>query len=102
MLDDILATWMNVKVLVAQSCPTLHWTVACQAPLPMGFSRQDYWNGLPFSSLGDLPEPGTEPRSPALKADSLPSEPRGIPRHGYCAKKIIYPEKKNKNSNKSL
>ena len=40
----------------------------------MGFSRQEYWSGLPFSSPGDLPDPGIEPRSPVLQADSLPSE----------------------------
>ena len=45
------------------------------APLSMGFSRQEYWNGLPFPSPGDLPSPGTEPRSPALQADALLSEP---------------------------
>ena len=43
----------------------------------MGFSRQEYWNGLPFPSPGDLPNPGIEPRSPALRADALPSEPPG-------------------------
>ena len=48
------------------------WTVARQAPLSMEFSRQDYWNGLPFPSPGDLPDPGIEPGSPALQADSLP------------------------------
>ena len=42
------------------------WTVACQAPLSMGFSRQSYWRGLPFPSPGDLPDPGIEPASPAL------------------------------------
>ena len=47
------------------------WTVAYQAPLSMGFSRQDYWSGLPFPSPGDLPDPGTEPRFPTLEADSL-------------------------------
>ena len=54
------------------------WTVACQAPLSMGFSKQEYWSGLPFPSPADLPDPGTEPRSPALQADALPSEPRGL------------------------
>ena len=49
------------------------WTVACQAPLSMGFSRQEYRSGLPFPSPGDLPNPGIEPRSPALQAGSLPS-----------------------------
>ena len=51
------------------------WTVAHQAPLSMGFSRQEYWSGLPFPSPGDLPDPGIKPGSPALQADSLPSEP---------------------------
>ena len=51
------------------------WTVAYQAPLPVGFSRQEYWSGLPFPSPGDLPNPGMEPGSPALQADTLPSEP---------------------------
>ena len=61
-----------MKVLVTQSCPTLcyPWTVACWAPLSMEFSRQEYWNGLPFPSPGDLPNPGIKPRSPALQADS--------------------------------
>ena len=51
------------------------WTVARQVPLSMGFSRQKYWNGLPFPPPGDLPDPGIKPRSPASQADSLPSEP---------------------------
>ena len=55
------------------------WTVAYQAPLSMGFSRQEYWSGLPFPSPGDLPYPGIEPRSPALEADALTSEPPGKP-----------------------
>ena len=53
------------------------WTTARQAPLSMGFPRQEYWSGLPFPSLGDLPDPGIKSRSPALQADSLPSEPPG-------------------------
>ena len=58
--------------LLAQTCPTLGTprTVACQAPLCMGFPRQEYWSGLPFSSPGDLPNPGIELESPALEADS--------------------------------
>ena len=56
------------------------WTVACPAPLSMEFSRQDYGNGLPFLSPGDLCDPGIELRSPALQADSLPSEPPGKPK----------------------
>ena len=53
------------------------WTAAYQAPPSMGFSRQAYWSGLPFPSPGDLPDPGTEPRSPTLQADALTSEPLG-------------------------
>ena len=53
------------------------WTVARQAPLSMGFPRPEYWSGLPFPSPGDLPNPGIEPRSPALQAYSLSSEQPG-------------------------
>ena len=53
------------------------WTAAYQAPPPMGFSRQECWSGLPFPSPGDLPNPGIEPGSPAVQADTLPSEPPG-------------------------
>ena len=53
--------------------------IAHQAPLPMEFSNQEYWSGLPFSSPGDLPDPGIEPRSPALQAVSLQSESPGNP-----------------------
>ena len=55
----------------------LLWTVACQAPLSMGFSRQEYWSGLPCPSPEDLLDPGMEHRFPALQADSLPSETSG-------------------------
>ena len=60
--------------LVAQLCPTLAtpWTVARQAPLSMGVSRQEYWSGLPFPSPGDLPDPGIEPGSPALQVELYP------------------------------
>ena len=51
------------------------WTVAYQAPLSMGFSRQEYWSGVPFPSSRDLPNPGIKPRSPALQTDTVPSEP---------------------------
>ena len=53
------------------------WTVAHQAPLSMEFSRQEYWSGLPFPSPGDLPDPGVKPKSPALQADILTSDPPG-------------------------
>ena len=65
---------------VAQSCLTATtWTVAHQAPPSMGFSRQEYWSGLPFPSPGAIPDPGIEPRSPALPADSLPLGQQGSP-----------------------
>ena len=53
------------------------WTVAYQAPPSVGFSRQEYWSGLPFPSPGDLPNSGIEPRPPTLQADSLPTESQG-------------------------
>ena len=56
---------------------TTPWIVSCLAPLPMDFSRQKYWSGLPFPTPGDLPDPGIKPISPALQADSLLSEPPG-------------------------
>ena len=65
------------------------WTVAHQAPLSMGFSRQEYWSGLPFPSPGDLSNPGIEPRSPALQAGPLTSEPPGKPRKGLISFKYI-------------
>ena len=55
----------------------MNWTVAHKASLAMYFSRQEYWNGLPFPSPGDLPNPRIKPRYPAFQADSLPSEPPG-------------------------
>ena len=61
------------------------WTVVYQVSLSMGFSRQEYWSGLPFPSPGDLPDPGIKPRSPALQADTLPSEPPGKPVLFLCA-----------------
>ena len=54
-------------------------TVARQTPLSMGFSRQEYWSGLPCPPTRELPNPGIEPRSPVLQADSLPTEPMGKP-----------------------
>ena len=56
---------------------TTLWTVAHKAPPSIGFSRQEYWGGLPFPSPGDLPDPGIELRSPSLQADALTSEPPG-------------------------
>ena len=65
-------------MLVAKSCLTL-WTIAHQAPLSMGFSRKEYWSRLPCPSLGDLPDPGIAPVSPAWQADSLPLSHEGSP-----------------------
>ena len=61
------------------------WTVAYQASPSMGFSRQEYWSGLPFPSPGDLPNSGIEPGSPALGADVLTSEPPGKPKRAVKA-----------------
>ena len=74
---------IKMKVKVKSLSPvrffTTAWTVAHQAPLSMGFSRQEYWSGVPFPSPGHLPDPGIKPRSPALQADVLTSEPPGKP-----------------------
>ena len=67
----------KVKLLSHVQLFATPWTVAYQAPLSMGFSRQEFWSGLPFPFPGDLPDPGLEPGSPALQADALPSEPPG-------------------------
>ena len=66
---------MKVKSLGCVRLFVTPWTVAHQAPLSMGFSRQEYWSGVPFPSPGDRPDPRIKPRSPALQADALPSEP---------------------------
>ena len=63
----------RVRLFVTQ------WTVAHKAPPSVEFSRQEYWSGLPFPSAGHLPNPGIEPGSPTLQADTLPSEPKNIP-----------------------
>ena len=67
-------TFSKVKSPSRVSLFTTLWTVAHQAPPSIGFSRQEYWSGQPFSSPGDLPNPGIEPRFPALQEDSLPAE----------------------------
>ena len=54
------------------------WTAAYQAPPSMGFSRQEYWSGVPLPSLVYLPNPGIQPRSPTLQEDSLPGEPSDL------------------------
>ena len=72
---DVLACMLSL-FRCFRLCATL-CAAARQAPLSMGFSRQGYWNGLPCSSPGDLPDSGMEPGSPVLQADSLLSEPPG-------------------------
>ena len=76
-----------MQLLVAKSCPTLEtpWTVACQSWNSPGKNtgvekEKEYWSGLLFPYPGDLPNPGTKPGSPALQADSLPTEPPGKPK----------------------
>ena len=70
---------VKVKLLSHVRVFATPWMVAYQAPLSTGFSRPEYWSGLPFPSPGDLPNPGIEPGSPALQTDALPSEPPGKP-----------------------
>ena len=70
-------------------------TVTYQAPLSMGLSRQEYWSGVPLPSPGDLPDSGIEPRSPALQADALPSEPTGKPNQGKEEKQKAKEKKKD-------
>ena len=72
-------TQVKVKLLSRVQLFLTPWTVAYQAPVSMGFSRQEYWSGLPFPSPGDLPNSGIKPESPTLQADALTSEPPGMP-----------------------
>ena len=72
-------TWSEVKSLSRVWLFATPWTAARQAPLFMGFSRQEYWSGLPFPSPGDFPNPGIKPGSPALQADASSFEPPGKP-----------------------
>ena len=71
--EDVTGVRWFADGLVAKLCLTLvtPWTVACQAPLSMEFSRQEYWSGLPFSSPRDLPDPGIECRPPALQTGGV-------------------------------
>ena len=75
--------WKEKVQVKSLSCVRLfatQWIVAYQTPPSMGFSRQEYWSGLPFLPPGDLPSPGIKPRSPELQADALPSESSGKPK----------------------
>ena len=78
-LNSNILVKVKVKSLSRVQLFETPWTVAYQAPPSMEFSRQEYWSGLPFPSPEHLPNPGAEPRSPALQADALPSEPPGQP-----------------------
>ena len=78
---------VKVKLLSHVRLFATPWTVAHWAPPSMGFSRQEYWSGVPFPSPGDLPDSGIEPRSLALEADALTSEPPGKPQNLYGATK---------------
>ena len=69
----------QVCIAVESLSHAIPWTVALQAPMSMGFPRQEYWSGLPFPSPGDLPAPGIEPLSPVLLADPLPLSRQGSP-----------------------
>ena len=71
LINLIIILKVKVKSLSRVRLFATPWTVAYQAPLSMRFSRQEYWSGLPFPSPGDLSDPGIEPRSPALEADTL-------------------------------
>ena len=99
MLNPIKNEWMNTWInkiitdegscchFVAQSCLTLYDPLDCSPPGSSvhGFSRQEYWSGLPFPPPGDLPDPGIEPESPALQVDSLPLSHQGSPVKGSTA-----------------
>ena len=87
---------MKVKSLSRVQLFVTPWTVAHQAPPSLGFSRQEYWSGLPFPSPGDLSDPGIKPRSPALQADALTSEPPGKP---YKLLYLLYMKKLSLNIN---
>ena len=78
------------------------WTIAHQAPLFMGFSRQEYWSGLPFPSPGDLLNPGIKPGSPTVQADFLPSVSPGKPRKDISYFQIRSLEKKETRKTQSI
>ena len=75
MLNVLVSKCESVSRSVMSDSLRPPWTVAHQAPLSVEFSRQEYWSGLPSPSPRDLPDPGIKPGSPALQAESLPSEP---------------------------
>ena len=72
------AVFYAQSIKVVSNSFAILWTVACQGPLSMGFSKQEFWSGLPFPSAGDLLDPEIKPRSPVLQADALTSEPPSV------------------------
>ena len=91
-IDSLTLSQHGSSGLVAKSCLTLvtPWTVACQSPLSMGFSREEYWSGLPFLSSGDHPDPGIKYWSPAWQADSLLIELREKSPPYLLSKSVLY------------
>ena len=90
-------TWevLNILLKKLHSCVPVFvtpWIVTHQAPLSLGFPKQEHWGGLPFPSPRGLPDPGIEPGSPALQADSLPSEPPGKPLYpfSFCQISLVH------------
>ena len=77
--DIVYATWILFSYSVVSCCFMTSWTIAHQAPLLVGFLRQEYWSGLPFPSPGDLPYPGMEPVSPALASGFFTTKRPGKP-----------------------
>ena len=86
---------VKVKSLSRVQLFATPWTITYEASPSMGFSRQEYWSGLPFPSPGDLPNPGIELRSPALEADTLTSEPPGKMLFGVIMSHCTNIKKKN-------
>ena len=89
-MQSVLISYLFYLLVLFSCCHVrlfvIPWTVACQAPLSVGFPRREYWSGLPFPSPGDLPNSSIEAGSPALQADSLPPEPPEKPYQFYPEK----------------
>ena len=90
-LTAAILKWSEVKSFSRVRLFATPWPVAYQVPPSMGFSRQEYWNGLPFPSPGDLPDPGIEPRSPTFQAEALTSEPPGKPTSSHSDRREMVP-----------
>ena len=90
MVSCYLNTQQWVKSLSRVWLFATPWTVAYQALPSMGFSRQEYWSGVPFPSPGDLPDPGIEPGSPTLYADASLSKPPGKSKHAMTVVNLLF------------